>query len=162
MIEEKDIWKKLEEVKDPEIPLVSVIDMGMITKVEITETAKVKIQMTPTFAGCPAIEYIKNDIAEKIKAIAGCKLLVEVEVNYDTAWNTNMITARGRELLRESRFALPGIHSGIVQIEMLEKTECPNCGSTNTRLMSAFGATQCRAVHYCDECLQIFEQIKPV
>lgn len=160
MIKEIDIREKLDEVKDPEIPLVSVLDMGIITEIDIDDKEYVRIKMTPTFAGCPAIEYMKEDIREKLMQlpISG----VEVEVSYDVQWNSNMITEKGRKLLKDSRFALPEKHNGLVQIEMLMKIECPNCGSRDTELMSSFGATQCRAVHYCNKCLQMFEQIKPV
>jgi len=160
MIDKTKIWSKLEEVKDPELPLVSVVDMGIITGVEIDENSFVNIKMTPTFAGCPAIEYMKNDIREKLSEldISG----IEIDVNFDVQWNSNMISERGRELLKESGFALPQKHNGLVQIEMLNKIECPRCKGIHTRLVSSFGATQCRAVHYCDDCLVMFEQIKPV
>lgn len=160
MISEKEIWNVLEEVKDPEIPKVSVVEMGIITDVKVSEDNFVIVTMTPTFAGCPAVEYMKKDIKEKLTRLPVSG--VDVEVNYDIQWNSNMITERGRQLLKESRFALPAEHSGVIQIEMFKNVECPNCSSKNTKLLSTFGATQCRAVHYCNDCLQMFEQIKPV
>lgn len=160
MTDKDVILEKLKEVMDPELPLVSVVDMGIITGIESDEAGKVKIKMTPTFAGCPAIEYMKNEIKRKLNELEIDS--IEVELNYDVQWNSNMISENGRKLLRESGFALPVKHTGLVQIEMLNKIECPHCGKNNTRLMSTFGATQCRAVHYCDDCMQMFEQIKPV
>ncbi|HMQ67915.1 MAG TPA: phenylacetate-CoA oxygenase subunit PaaJ [Ignavibacteria bacterium] len=160
MITEKEIWDVLDDVKDPEIPKVSVVDMGIVTGVEVDEEGYVKVKMTPTFAGCPAVDYMKNDIKEKVSRLPVSGL--DVEVSFDVQWSTNMITEKGRRLLKESQFALPPKHNGLVQIEMLEKVECPFCGSKNTILQSPFGPTQCRAIHYCKNCLQAFEQFKPV
>lgn len=160
MITEKEIWDVLEEVKDPEIPKVSVVDMGIITGVEVDDEGYVKVKMTPTFAGCPAVEYMKNDIKEKVSKLPVSG--INVEVSFDVQWSTNMISDKGRRLLKESQFALPPKHNGLVQIEMLEKVECPFCSSKNTILQSPFGPTQCRAIHYCKDCLQAFEQFKPV
>lgn len=160
MISEKEIWNALEDVKDPEIPLISVVDMGIITGVKIDNKDFVNIKMTPTFAGCPAVNYMKEDIIEKVKRLPVTG--VDVEVSYDTQWSTNMISERGREQLKESKFALPGKHNGLVQIDMLTNVECPFCESKNTTLKSSFGPTQCRAIHYCNDCLQSFEQFKPV
>ncbi len=94
MVTEKEIWDVLEEVKDPEIPKVSVVDMGIITGVEVDDEGYVKVKMTPTFAGCPAVDYMKNDIKEKVSKlpISG----IDVEVSFDVQWSTNMITEKGR------------------------------------------------------------------
>ncbi len=160
MVSENEIWKVLQDVKDPEIPLLSVVEMGIITGVLISEDNFVKIKMTPTFAGCPAVNFMKDDIISKVKMLPVSG--VDVEVSYDVQWNTNMITDKGREMLKESKFALPQKHNGLVQIEMLENVECPFCESKDTILKSSFGPTQCRAIHYCNTCLQSFEQFKPV
>lgn len=160
MISESEIWETLQNVKDPEIPLISVVDMGIITGVKVSEDNFVNIKMTPTFAGCPAVNYMKEDIIDKVSLLPVSG--VEVEVSYDVQWNTNMITDKGREMLKESKFALPQKHNGLIQIEMLENVECPFCRSKDTALKSSFGPTQCRAIHYCNNCLQSFEQFKPV
>jgi len=161
-IDEKKIWDKLHDVKDPEIPKLSVVDLGVITGVEIDSLNNVKVTMTPTFAGCPAINYMKEDIQIKLSEADLNLSKIDVEVNYDVQWNSNMISDKGREMLKESGFALPGKHNGLVQIELLQNVECPFCGSTDTELKSTFGPTQCRAIHYCNKCLQSFEQFKPV
>ncbi len=159
-LDEHTVREKLREVMDPEIPKLSVIDLGVITGVNVDDENIVSITMTPTFAGCPAVEYMKNDIIEKMSSLKARE--VKVNVNYDVQWNSNMITDRGREMLKESGFALPVKHNGLVQIELLQNVECPFCGSKNTDLKSTFGPTQCRAIHYCKNCLQSFEQFKPV
>jgi len=160
LISEKEIWDVLEEVKDPEIPKVSIVEMGIITDVKVSDKNFVNIKMTPTFAGCPAVNYMRDDIILKVSKLPVSG--IDVEVSFDVQWNTNMITERGRELLKESHFALPQKHNGLVQIEMLTNVECPFCNSKNTTLKSSFGPTQCRAIHYCNNCLQSFEQFKPV
>lgn len=157
---EKKIWDRLQDVKDPEIPKLSVVELGVITGVKVDENNNAFVTMTPTFAGCPAIEYMKNDVKEKLSELDLNE--VNVEVNYDVQWNSNMISEKGREMLKESGFALPGKHNGLVQIELLQNVECPFCESKDTTLKSTFGPTQCRAIHYCNKCLQSFEQFKPV
>ncbi|MEO8665325.1 MAG: 1,2-phenylacetyl-CoA epoxidase subunit PaaD [Ignavibacteria bacterium] len=160
MINEKEIWDVLDEVKDPEIPKVSVVDMGIITDVKVSADDFVNVKMTPTFAGCPAVDHMKKDIKEKISRLPVSG--IDVEVSFDVQWSSNMITERGRQLLKDSDFALPNKHNGLVQIEMLNNVECPFCQSKNTILQSPFGPTQCRAIHYCKNCFQAFEQFKPV
>ena len=96
MVSENEIWKVLQDVKDPEIPLLSVVEMGIITGVLISEDNFVKIKMTPTFAGCPAVNYMKDDIISKVNVLPVSG--VDVEVSYDVQWNTNMITDKGREI----------------------------------------------------------------
>ncbi len=160
MIDEKLIWDALDDVKDPEIPRVSVVDMGIVTGVSVDEKDFVNVKLTPTFAGCPAINVMKSDIEKRISELPVTG--VNVDVSFDVQWNSNMITERGRQLLKDSDFALPPKHNGLVQIEMLTNVECPICHSTNTKLQSAFGPTQCRAIHYCNNCFQAFEQFKPV
>jgi ring-1,2-phenylacetyl-CoA epoxidase subunit PaaD len=160
LITEKEIYEKLEEVMDPEIPKLSVVDLGIITGVKLDEGNNVFIKMTPTFAGCPAVEMMKDDIKEKVSELDVKD--VNVELSFDVQWNSNMLTDKGRRILSESGFALPGKHSGTIQIDMLTHVECPFCHSKNTRLDTPFGPTLCRAIHYCKDCLQSFEQFKPV
>ena len=154
------VLKALEDVMDPEIPKLSVVDMGIITNVEISSSGDVKVTMTPTFAGCPAIGMMKSDIIRKLSETVNGN--IDVNVSYDVQWSTNMLTEKGRQMLKESNFALPPHVSGFVSADSLIKVECPFCRSRNTRLQTPFGPTQCRAIHYCDDCMQAFEQFKPV
>jgi ring-1,2-phenylacetyl-CoA epoxidase subunit PaaD len=159
VVTESEIWQVLEEVKDPEIPAISVVDMGIITGVEVNN-GEVKVTMTPTFAGCPAIRMMEDDIKEKLSKLDIKK--AEVEVSFDTQWSSNMITEKGRRILKESGFAPPAHVSDLVQIDLLTNVACPFCGSTDTKLQTPFGPTLCRAIHYCNHCLQAFEQFKPI
>ncbi len=160
MVTEANIWEALQNVMDPEIPKLSVVDMGIITSVSVTDEGDVRVAMTPTFAGCPAVNMMKEDIKSKVGKLPVKS--VEVDVNFDVQWSTNMITENGIQMLKESNFALPGHVNGFVSVDSLFKVECPFCGSKSTTLQTPFGPTQCRAIHYCDNCMQSFEQFKPV
>ncbi len=162
MVTEQDVWKALEQVYDPEIPELSVVDLGMILSVDVAPDGKaVKVVFTPTFAACPAIPVIKEDIAAKIRELLPVES-VTVEVSYDQPWNSNRITERGRQILKQRGFAPPPHVTAEIELEVLYTVPCPYCGSTNTELQTPFGPTLCRAIHYCHNCHQSFEQFKPV
>lgn len=160
MITEKEIWTALEVVKDPEIPTLSMVDMGIITKVEIKGESNVYVEMTPTFTGCPAIKMMENMVAERLKEI-GIET-IEVKTTFDKPWNSNKLTERGLMCLKKHGLAPPPKHQGEITMELLEHSICPHCGSKNTDMKTPFGPTLCRSMHYCNNCLQAFEQFKPV
>lgn len=154
------IIKALEEVMDPEIPTVSIVDLGIVKDIVIKDAHTVTITLTPTFAGCPALKFMEDLVRDKI-GMLGVRT-VNVNTLFDEQWNTNMITEKGLEGLKKHGLAPPERHNGLVQIQMLEKVKCPLCGSENTTLKSPFGPTLCRSIHYCNDCLNGFEQFKPV
>lgn len=160
MLTEKEIWQKLEEVKDPEIPTLSMVDMGIITKVELGDDGHVAVEMTPTFVGCPAIKMMEQMVHDCLTE-AGVKQ-VTVTTNLDVPWNSNKITERGLLCLKKHGLAPPPKHNGEITADLLEHVACPFCGSRNTETKSPFGPTLCRSLHYCNNCLQAFEQFKPV
>lgn len=159
LVDKEKILETLQEVKDPEIPTISIVDLGIVTNIKV-ENDFVRIILTPTFSGCPALRVIEDLVKEKIQLLGINN--VEVKTNFDVQWNTDMITDTGREMLKKHGLAPPMKHNGLVQIEMLKKVECPNCGSKNTTLQTPFGSSLCRSIHYCNDCLQSFEQFKPV
>ena len=148
---EAQIWELLEEIPDPEIPVISLVDLGVIRSVDV-ENGHVHIEFTPTFLGCPALEFMKRAIEEKVPG-------AEVQVIQDDSWSTDKITAAGREKLREAGFAPPAPR--LVQLQS-QVHKCPYCGSTETRLENIFGPTPCRSLRYCDSCRQPFEQFKTI
>jgi ring-1,2-phenylacetyl-CoA epoxidase subunit PaaD len=160
MISEKEIWQALEVVKDPEIPTLSMVDMGIITKVEICGESNVFVEMTPTFTGCPAIKMMENMVVDRLKEI-GIQT-IEVKTTFDTPWNSNKLTERGLLCLKKHGLAPPPKHNGEITNELLETSVCPHCGSSHTEMKTPFGPTLCRSMHYCNNCLQAFEQFKPV
>ena len=160
MISKADVLEYLQAVKDPEIPVISVVDLGIISGIEVDEHGAVKVQMTPTFAGCPALEYMKQDISDELSK-QGIEA-VEVEVMRNNEWSSNMISARGRQILKEFGLSPPPEFEGMVTLEVLQNAICPKCSSNNTFLMSPFGPTACRAIHHCRNCQETFEQFKPL
>ena len=151
MVAEAQVWQALEEIPDPEIPVVSLVDLGVIRSVDVAN-GHVRIEFTPTFLGCPALEFMKRAIEEKIPD-------AEVIVIQDDSWSTDKITAGGREKLRAAGFAPPAPR--LVQLQS-QVHKCPYCGSTETRLENIFGPTPCRSLRYCESCRQPFEQFKTI
>lgn len=150
----------LQEVKDPEIPVISLIDLGVITNVSLDSNRKVRVEMTPTFVGCPAMEYMVNDVKETLTKNGIDDF--EVNVTFKKHWSSNYITEVGRKALKDFGLAPPPKYDIVVDIDILEQTPCPFCDSTDTELKTPFGPTLCRAMHYCNTCKQAFEQFKPV
>ncbi len=170
-----EVWAALEEIPDPEIPVISLVELGVIRSVDVSN-GHVRIEFTPTFLGCPALEYMKRAMEEKVPG-------AEVVVIQDDSWSTDKITAAGREKLREAGFAPPALRAktaagtagdgqpettrapaargGLVQLQS-QVHKCPYCGSTETRLENIFGPTPCRSLRYCDSCRQPFEQFKTI
>jgi ring-1,2-phenylacetyl-CoA epoxidase subunit PaaD len=148
---EPQVWELLGEIPDPEIPVISLVDLGVIRSVDVSD-GHVHIEFTPTFLGCPALEYMKRAIEEKVPG-------ADVQVIQDDSWSTDKITAAGREKLREAGFAPPAPR--LIQLQS-HVHRCPYCGSTDTRLENIFGPTPCRSLRYCDSCRQPFEQFKTI
>lgn len=159
---EREVWDALQTVKDPEIPAVSVVEMGMIKDVSVTD-AKVRITVLPTFTGCPAVGIIKTDVAAAVAAVPGVAN-VEVDFSYTPPWTAERITELGRKKLKEFGLAPPtGTDPVLItDIGLPVVAICPFCGSKDTHNDSAFGPTPCRAIYYCESCRNPFEQFKPV
>jgi len=153
------IYNYLEEVKDPEIPVLSLVDLGVITEVTI-DGSRVKIEMTPTFVGCPALDIMKADILTVLEKHGIGE--VRIDVTFRKAWTSDRISEKGKTALKEFGLAPPPPSMIFTQLEVLESTQCPRCDGTNTELKTPFGATLCRAIYYCHDCKDAFEQFKPL
>lgn len=154
------VWESLANVSDPEIPVLNVLEMGMIPAVRV-EDETVVVEMTPTFAGCPALDLIRENIRHAVQS-AGFED-VRVDVVFDPPWTSDRITPEGRRKLKEFGLAPPArCGTTGVTFQALQKVACPYCHSAETTLESIFGPTLCRAIHYCNACRQSFEQFKPV
>lgn len=147
-------------MKDPEIPTISLVELGVVTGVEVGDDGAVRVTMTPTFVGCPAMDYMKRDVEERLRSLGIERF--SVEVNFDVAWSTNLITDEGRKRLLEHGLAPPPMFEGMLELDVLSDIACPFCGSRNTTLQSPFGPTLCRTIHYCRGCSQAFEGFKPI
>jgi ring-1,2-phenylacetyl-CoA epoxidase subunit PaaD len=154
---ESRIWSALADVPDPELPLVSVVDLGLIGRVSASP-ARIHVELLPTFVGCHALEVMQIAIADRLTGLAS---VVEVEAVFDPPWTSDRISAEGRRRLRTMGVAPPGA-GGASLISLDAPVACPHCGSTRTRLENAFGPTQCRTIRYCPDCRQPFEAFKPV
>ena len=153
------IMSWLEEVKDPEIPVLSVVDLGIVTKVEATGD-KVRVTITPTFVGCPALDMLKGDIRKVLEAHGEKE--VQVDVTIDPPWTTDRISEKGRLALKQFGLAPPPSRKLFEDLDILEHARCPRCDGVNTELRSPFGSTLCRAIYYCADCRESFEQFKPL
>jgi ring-1,2-phenylacetyl-CoA epoxidase subunit PaaD len=163
-VSETEVWEALAEVPDPEIPVVSVVDLGLVHRVEL-DGERLRVELLPTFVGCPALELIRESVAAHL---AGMAPVVEVEMTFAVPWTSDRITAEGRRKLRESGFAAPGPAGGqdrrplFATIGLRPTAACPYCGSDDTRLENLFGPTLCRTLFWCNRCRQPFEQFKAV
>lgn len=156
----EDIRALLDQIPDPEIPTISIIDLGIVTGISITEEGMVKVKLTPTFSGCPALKMMEKMVAEKLTEHGLTPF--EVTTSFDVQWNSNMISEKGREGLKKHGLAPPAKHEGYIELAVLSDTPCPLCNSRNTTMQTPFGPTLCRSMHYCNNCLNAFEAFKPV
>ena len=154
-----EVYKWLEEVKDPEIPVLSLVDLGVITEVNIDGSA-VNIEMTPTFVGCPALDFMKAEIVTVLKKHGIGE--VHIDVTFRKAWTSDRISEKGRTALKQFGLAPPPPNRIFTDLEILENAQCPRCDGTNTELKTPFGPTLCRAIYYCHNCKEAFEQFKPL
>ena len=169
-INPRAVLAALDEVPDPEIPTVSVVELGMVERIDVRPEALV-VELLPTFVGCPAIEIIRDAVTARLEAFGRP---VRVEMTFSTPWTTDRISPAGRERLRRSGFAppphvaTPGAPPGRalpmvdLAFEMAAPVACPYCGSERTTLENIFGPTQCRSIRHCAACGQPFEAFKPV
>jgi ring-1,2-phenylacetyl-CoA epoxidase subunit PaaD len=157
----EQVWEVLAEIPDPEIPVISLVDLGVIRDVGV-EDGHVRVDFTPTFLGCPALEVMRDSMAEEIRALGAEP---DIRVLTDDSWSTDRITPEGREKLRASGFAPPTPREAaaptLVQLQT-DVFRCPYCGSKETRLENIFGPTPCRSLRYCTICKQPFEQFKTI
>jgi ring-1,2-phenylacetyl-CoA epoxidase subunit PaaD len=155
------VWAALDEVPDPEIPVVSLVDLGVVDDVHV-DGDRVHVTLTPTFLGCPALDAMRRALEAKLRALGAEP---EVDVDLGDAWSTDRITAAGREKLRAAGFAPPAPREAtaprLVQLQA-KAFRCPYCGSAETRLDNLFGPTPCRSIRYCESCRQPFEQFKTI
>jgi ring-1,2-phenylacetyl-CoA epoxidase subunit PaaD len=155
-----EVWDALAGIPDPEIPVISIVDLGVVKGVDVAD-GTVTVDFTPTFMGCPALDAMRLAMEA---TISGLGATPDVRVRLDDSWSTDDITPAGREKLRAAGFAPPAPRApGRLELVQLERGfRCPYCGSTSTRLENLFGPTPCRSIRYCDDCRQPFEQFKTI
>lgn len=167
-IDPRAVLAALDEVADPEIPAVSIVELGMVERIDVRADV-LRVELLPTFVGCPAVEIIREAVAARLEAFGRP---VQVEMTFSTPWTSDRISPEGREKLRRSGFAPPP-HLGSVgrgrplpivdpMFGAAAAVACPYCGSMETTLENVFGPTQCRSIRHCAACRQPFEAFKPV
>jgi ring-1,2-phenylacetyl-CoA epoxidase subunit PaaD len=146
----RDLLDVLSTVRDPEIPVVSIVDLGIVERAELTPDGRIEVELLPTFVGCPALEVIRASVEE---ALATLGRETSVEFTWRVPWTSDRITETGRQRLAAVGLGPPAEPADV---------RCPYCGSEQVVMSSAFGPTQCRSLFYCRGCRQPFEAFKPV
>jgi ring-1,2-phenylacetyl-CoA epoxidase subunit PaaD len=159
MIDQKKIWSLLEEVKDPEVPVLSVIDLGIVRSVE-TAGDRIDIAITPTYSGCPAMDVIRMDI--RLKLIEKGYRNVNIQQQLSPAWTTDWMSEDGKKKLKAFGIAPPNPKQQFCTTDMFrqEAVQCPRCDSWHTELISQFGSTACKSMYRCLDCKEAFDHFK--
>lgn len=162
-VDEALVRAALGEVMDPELPMLSVVDLGIIHRVDVGAGDRpIRVEILPTFVGCPALELIKTSIASRLGSFGR---RVEVAATYEVPWTSERISPTGRRALLLAGIAPPSGVSAIGPVALIDlerPVPCPHCGSRRTVLENVFGPTQCRTIRHCTACRQPFEAIKSV
>ena len=159
-----DAWAALDTVLDPEVPVLSVRDLGIVRGVTVDDTGGADVVLTPTYSGCPATEVIADSVRQALEQAGFAP--VRVRQQLAPAWTSDWISADGREKLRRYGIAPPSGHAAVAgeqPVRVLARgIACPRCGSMQTERLSAFGATACKALYRCTACREPFEYFKPI
>ncbi|OLY94629.1 phenylacetate-CoA oxygenase subunit PaaJ [Cnuella takakiae] len=157
---EQEVWSILEKVKDPEVPVLSIIDLGVLRGVQLDASGKLTITITPTYSGCPAMDTISMDIRLKLMEYG----IREVQIiqQLSPAWTTDWMTEGGKKKLRAYGIAPPNPKQQVCHQELFatEAIQCPHCNSWHTELISQFGSTACKALYRCTDCREAFDYFK--
>jgi ring-1,2-phenylacetyl-CoA epoxidase subunit PaaD len=156
----ESLWEALQDVVDPEIPAVSIVEMGMVKGVEVGEDGRVTVEILPTFSGCPALDVIGQNVRARVRRAPGVSD-VDVRFVFDPIWSTDRITPAGKEKLQGFGIA-PAPPSRDRPLPMLQRepVACPYCGSMRTAMDNLFGPTPCRSLYHCLDCRNPFERFK--
>jgi len=164
-LSDEALWQCLEQVSDPEIPVISIVDLGIVRAVESGGDGSCEIVITPTYSGCPAMHVIEEHIRQVLQAEGMQNIQVRTQLS--PAWTTDWISDAGKEKLRAFGIAPPARRAmsaiDISALSAIDDAEiaCPLCASMNTRLISQFGSTACKALYRCSDCLEPFDYFKP-
>ena len=159
-----EYWDAVGAVLDPEVPVLSVIDLGIVRDIR-EEDGTVVVDVTPTYSGCPAMHVIESDITDAL--VRAGAVNVRVNTVFQPVWTTDWISADARERLRAYGIAPPSGNAAVATelvplLRRVDPVPCPRCGSNRTSLRSEFGSTACKSIHYCTSCAEPFEHFKPI
>lgn len=153
-------WKILAQVADPEIPVLSILDLGMVRGIELSSKDEIVVRLTPTYSGCPATDLLKTQIVEALTANGMTP--VQVIIDLSEAWTTDWMSESGKQKLQAYGIAPPqgeAQHCG-THVALLDGVPCPHCHSKDTRILSEFSSTACKALYRCQSCLEPFDYFK--
>jgi ring-1,2-phenylacetyl-CoA epoxidase subunit PaaD len=156
-ISEAQVLSALGEIEDPEMPVVSIVDLGIVREITIGGD-RVEVILAPTFSGCPALSTIKENVRDRLLRLGFAEAIVTTSLN--PPWSTDWISEKGREKLKRMGIAPADKHGGDALTVLENPVPCPYCGSRNTTRRNSFGPTPCRAIYFCDSCIQPFERMK--
>lgn len=152
MVTLADAWERVEAVVDPELPFVTIAELGILRDVAV-DGDHVSVTITPTYSGCPAMSAIVKDIRSALEGVD-----VSIDTVLSPAWTTDWMTAAGKDKLHAAGIAPPTHHTGAIPINL--SVRCPQCGSSRTSELSRFGSTSCKALWRCNDCLEPFDSFK--
>ena len=159
-----EIWKLMAEIYDPEIPVLPITDLGIVRDIQLNGSAdnpRVSIAITPTYTGCPAMDVIRMNI--RMKLLAHGLKNIDVKTVLSPPWTTDWMTAQGKDRLKKFGIAPPNPSHSVCSTELFQEQEavqCPHCNSYNTKMISRFGSTACKAQYQCNECQEPFDYFK--
>ncbi|MEZ4631046.1 MAG: 1,2-phenylacetyl-CoA epoxidase subunit PaaD [Deinococcales bacterium] len=158
VINEAQVWQALAQVKDPEIPVLSLVDMGIIRELKL-EPPQIHLSITPTFSGCPALHVMKEDIKKKLTELGFSD--IHISTLLSPAWSSDWISESGKAKLKAYGIAPPAPNQAF-NVSFEEAVPCPRCQSLDTSLKNSFGSTLCKMLYYCHNCQEPFEAFKSV
>jgi len=153
-IDKKVLYEYLEEIKDPEIPVLSIVDMGIVRDVQLNEQGELDVTITATYTGCPAMDMIAAAIRVEMQTLGFKKVNIRYAIS--PAWTTDWMSESGKRKLKEYGIAAPDKRFAIAA----DGVECPRCNSHHTKLLSEFGSTACKALYQCEDCKEPFDYFK--
>lgn len=157
---QQNILNLLSEIPDPEIPVITIVELGVIRDITLISDSSIELNITPTYSGCPAMKQIEDDIRKKLKENGFNN--IKINTVFSPPWTTDWITPEAKEKLRQYGIAPPE-HSTVDKSWLTGKPKtvsCPRCKSTNTKLISQFGSTACKALYQCQDCMEPFDYFK--
>lgn len=158
----EQLWECLATVSDPEIPVISVVDLGIVRELTWLNTDVCEVTITPTYSGCPAMQVIAENVEQALRGLGVEKISIRTQLS--PAWTTDWMSPAGREKLKAYGIAPPmqsAIDISALGSRVVPDIACPRCDSLHTRLLSQFGSTACKALYRCNECLEPFDYFKP-
>jgi ring-1,2-phenylacetyl-CoA epoxidase subunit PaaD len=156
----KDAWELLEKVKDPEVPVLTIVDLGIVREIHTKNEEEIEVVITPTYSGCPAMDVIGTNINTVLRKAGYQK--IEIKTVLSPAWTTDWLSEKGKQKLEAYGIAPPvgATTDKRVLTGEFEAVKCPQCKSENTKMISQFGSTACKALFQCQDCLEPFDYFK--